>query len=78
MVAWTTGGYSPGRNFQLGRSSALYVRRYAKRLQRRASGPSTSPPCSSPGFLRELPRGNQAAAVAKLKGIREGLKAEIP
>ena len=29
-------------------------------------------------FLRELPRGNQAAAVAKLRGIREGLRAEVP
>ncbi len=29
-------------------------------------------------YFRELPRGNQAAAVAKLAGIREGLKMEVP
>ena len=29
-------------------------------------------------WLRELRKGNQAAVAAKLKGIREGLKAKIP
>jgi hypothetical protein len=27
-------------------------------------------------YLRELRRGNQAAAVAKIQGLREGLKAD--
>jgi hypothetical protein len=29
-------------------------------------------------FLRELPKGNQAAALAKIRGYREGFKAPLP
>jgi GT2 family glycosyltransferase len=76
-VAWTTGGYTPGRNFRLGRSGAIYARRFAR-------------PWQWPGFLawsigaaawawlRELPRGNQAAATAKLRGLWAGLREELP
>ncbi|HET9765240.1 MAG TPA: glycosyltransferase family 2 protein, partial [Thermoanaerobaculia bacterium] len=66
-VAWTTGGYTPGRNFQLGRSSALYVRRYGHALQK-ARFWAFALAALPVGWLRELPRGNQAAAVAKLRG----------
>ena len=76
-VAWTTGGYTPGRNFRLGRSGAIYARRFAR-------------PWQWPGFLawsigaaawawlRELRRGNQAAATAKLRGLWARLREELP
>ena len=70
-VAWTTGGYTPFRNFQLGRSSALYVRRYANRLQK-ARFWAFALAALVVGYLRELPRRNQAAAVAKLRGALAG------
>jgi GT2 family glycosyltransferase len=77
MVAYTTGGYSPNRNFQLGRSGAIYVRRYARPwnwLTYLAFTAAAFPVA----WLRERRKGNQAAVVAKLKGIRAGMKAEIP
>jgi GT2 family glycosyltransferase len=76
MVAYTTGGYSPGRNFQFGRSSALYIRRYGKPWNW-LSFLAFSAATFVLAYLRELPRGNQAAAVAKLKGLREGLKTDL-
>jgi GT2 family glycosyltransferase len=76
-VAWTTGGYTPGRNFQLGRSSALYVRRYANAWQRMRFA-AFALAALGVGFLRELPRGNQAAAVAKIRGARAGWRERLP
>ncbi|HXT22195.1 MAG TPA: glycosyltransferase family 2 protein [Thermoanaerobaculia bacterium] len=76
-VAWTTGGYAPGRNFQLGRSSALYVRRYAGSLQK-ARFWAFALAALVVGFLRELPRRNQAAAVAKLRGALTGWREPLP
>jgi GT2 family glycosyltransferase len=77
MVAFTTGGYSAGRNFQLGRSGALYVRRYAKPWQW-LSYLAWNAAALPLAWLRELRRGNQAAVAAKLQGIRAGMRAEIP
>jgi GT2 family glycosyltransferase len=77
MVAYTTGGYSPGRNFQFGRSGAIYARRYAKPWQW-LSYFAFNAAALAVAWLRELRKGNQAAVAAKLKGIREGLRAEIP
>ena len=77
MVAFTTGGYSPGRNFQFGRSGAIYVRRYANARQW-LTWLGFSAAAFPVAWLRELRRGNQAAAVAKLRGMWAGLKAEIP
>ncbi len=77
MVAYTTGGYSASRNFQFGRSGAIYVRRYANPwnwLTWLAFTAAALPVA----WLRELRKGNQAAAVAKLKGIREGMRIPIP
>ncbi len=73
MVAYTTGGYTPGRNFLFGRSSALYVRRYA-RPWNWLTFFAFSLAAFCVAYLRELRKGNQAAAVAKVKGIREGLR----
>lgn len=75
MVSYTTGGYTPGRNFLFGRSSALYARRYAKPWNWLTFF-AFSTAAFGVAFLRELRKGNQAAAVAKLKGIREGLKTD--
>jgi GT2 family glycosyltransferase len=77
MVAYTTGGYSPGRNFQFGKSSAIYVRRYARPWQW-ASFLAFSAAAFAVAYLRELRRGNQQAAVAKVRGIRAGLRERIP
>ena len=77
MVAYTTGGYSPGRNFQFGRSGAIYVRRYANPwnwLTYLAFTAAAFPVA----WLREALKKNQAAVVAKVKGIREGMRIEIP
>jgi len=76
-VAWTTGGYTPGRNHQLGRSSALYVRRYGNAWQR-ARFWAFALAALAVGYLRELPRGNQAAAVAKLRGALAGWREPLP
>ncbi len=77
MVAYTTGGYSPGRNFQFGKSSTIYVRRYAGPWQW-ASFLAFSAAAFAVAYVRELRRGNQQAAVAKLKGIRAGLRERVP
>lgn len=77
MVAYTTGGYTSGRNFQFGRSAAIYVRRYAKPWQWLSFFAFTGA-AFIVAWLRELRRGNQAAAVAKLKGVREGLRMDLP
>lgn len=73
MVSPTTGGYKPGRTFNTGRSTAIFVRRYATPVQKftfwlflAAAIPAA--------FLRELPSGNQGAAVAKLRGVLDGWK----
>jgi len=76
-VAWTTGGYTPGRNFQLGRSSALYVRRYGNTAQR-LRFLAFAAAAFLVGFLRELPRRNQAAAVAKVRGAMAGWREPLP
>lgn len=76
MVSHTLGVYKPGRTFHTGRSTAIFVRRYATPWQwltflcfYAASIPLA--------FLRELPKGNQAAALTKLKGVWEGLRTPI-
>lgn len=76
MVAYSTGGYRPGRNFQLGRSSAIYARRHGTPFQL-ARFLAFSLAAFPVAFLRELPRRNQAAAWAKLRGIWAGLREEI-
>lgn len=77
MVSFSTGGYKPDRNRRLGRSTALYVRRYA-RPWHWVTFFGFSAAAFVYAWLRELLRGNQAAAWAKLAGIREGLREELP
>lgn len=76
MVSPTTGGYTPGRTFHTGRSTALFVRRFGTRAQRLAFWLSLAVAIPA-AYLRELPRGNQAAAVAKLRGAREGWRVPL-
>lgn len=75
-VAFSTGGYTVGRNFQFGRSSAIYVRRYASFWQKLRYFAFTGAAFVA-AYLRELPRGNQRAALAKLRGIREGFRLRL-
>lgn len=73
MVSYATGVYTPGRTFNTGRNTALFLRRYA--------GPrgwltslfwiAVSLPVA---FVRELPRGNAGAVAAKLKGFAAGFR----
>jgi GT2 family glycosyltransferase len=77
MVAVSTGGYTPAKNFQLGKSGALYVRRYANPLQW-ATFLLFSAAALPLAWLRELPRGNQAAATAKWRGLLAGLRSPLP
>lgn len=76
MVSHTTGGYSAGRTFQTGRSTAIFVRRHANFAQR-CSFLLFAAMAFPAAFLRELPRGNQKAAVAKLRGVIEGLRVPL-
>lgn len=75
-VGQSIGVYQPGRTFHTGRNMAIFVRKYA--------GPwqwltfvlfyAASIPVA---FLRELPKGNQKAALMKLKGVLEGLRVPL-
>lgn len=76
MVSPTTGGYKPGRTFQTGRGSAIFVRKYAGWWQWITFWAHLAAAIPA-AYLRELPRGNQAAAVAKLKGVLAGLRVPL-
>jgi GT2 family glycosyltransferase len=76
MVALTVGGYTPGRTFHNGRSAALFVRRYGN-FGNWLTFLGASALAIPAAFLRELPRGNQGAALAKLRGIVDGLRTEM-
>jgi len=76
MVSATTGTYTPAKNFQTGRSSAIFVRRYANPWQW-LTFLLFSAVALPLAWLRELRRGNQAAATAKLKGILDGLRTPL-
>jgi GT2 family glycosyltransferase len=76
MVSATLGTYVPAKTFHNGRSTAIFVRRYANPWQWVTffAWLSVAVPFA---YLRELRHGNQAAAVAKLKGVWEGLRAPL-
>lgn len=76
MVSMSTGVYKPGRTFQTGRSTAIFVRRYAGPWQwlTFAAAMAVALPLA---FLRELPKGNQMAAISKLKGVLDGLRVPL-
>jgi len=77
MVSPTTGGYTAGRTFRTGRSTAIFVRRFA--------GPGGwlswlfwTAVALPAALLREAPRGNSSAVLAKWRGVREGLRTPLP
>jgi GT2 family glycosyltransferase len=76
MVSPTTGGYVAGRTFRTGRSTAIFVRKFA--------GPAGwlswlvwTALAFPAALLRELPRGNAGAVFAKYRGIRAGLRVPL-
>lgn len=76
MVSHTAGSYVPRRTFWTGRTAAIFTRRYAGPWQWLTflAFMAASLPIA---FLRELPKGNQQAAIAKLRGVIEGLRVPI-
>lgn len=77
MVSDTTGVYTPAKNFQTGRSSAIFVRRYAGPWQW-VTFFAFMAAALPVAWLRELRRGNQAAAVAKGRGVVAGFRTPMP
>jgi hypothetical protein len=77
MVSPTTGGYAAGRTFRTGRSTAIFVRKNAGFLGWMGflSWTAVAIPAA---LIRELPRRNSAAVIAKLRGIVAGLRTELP
>lgn len=76
MISYSTGVYKPGRTFHTGRSTAIFVRKYATPWQWMTFlfFVAAALPVA---FVRELFKGNQAAAVSKLRGIIEGLRTPL-
>lgn len=76
-VAASTGGhYTPFKTFHTGRSNAVYARRRLGLVGRMGfvlANLATLPLA----FLRELPRGNAGAVVAKARGVWRGLRDEL-
>lgn len=77
-VAVSTGGsYTPFKTFHTGRSNTLYARRHLGLL-----GLMAFLGWNCVGFLgamiRELPKGNAKAVVAKAKGVWRGLRDPLP
>jgi hypothetical protein len=77
MVSPTTGGYVAGRTFRTGRSTAIFVRKYAGPLGW-ASWLLWLALALPAALVRELARRNAGAVIAKYRGILAGLRAELP
>lgn len=77
MVSPTTGGYTAGRTFRTGRSTAIFVRKYAGWAGWTGFLCWTAVALPA-ALLRELPRGNAPAVAAKLRGVLAGLRADLP
>jgi GT2 family glycosyltransferase len=77
MVSPTTGGYTAGRTYRTGRSTAIFVRRFGGPAGR-ASWLFWSAIAFPAALVRELPRGNAGAVLAKYRGMRDGWRLELP
>jgi GT2 family glycosyltransferase len=77
MVSPTTGGYTAGRTFRTGRSTAIFVRKYARPLDW-ASYLLWSALALPAALARELPRRNAGAVLAKYRGMLDGLRTPLP
>ena len=76
MISHSLGVYRPTRTFHTGRSSAIYLRKYANPAQW-AWSLTWFAAAVVVAYARELPRGNQSAAVAKLRGFLTGMRVEL-
>jgi GT2 family glycosyltransferase len=77
MVSPTTGGYTASRTYRTGRSTAIFVRKYAGPLGW-ASWLFWAAIALPAALARELPRRNAGAVLAKYRGFLAGLRAELP
>jgi GT2 family glycosyltransferase len=77
-VAVSTGGsYTPFKTFHTGRSNTLFARRHFGPF-RLAAYLLANLGALLWAFLRELPRGNSKAVIAKAKGVWRGLGDRLP
>lgn len=77
MVAFATQGvYKAGKTFHTGRSTMIFVRRYATPLETLTSFLFMLAAVPA-AYLRELRHGNQAAALAKARGFLDGLRTPL-
>lgn len=76
MVAYTGGAYVAKRTFHTGRAGALFTRKYGTVWQR-FTFLAVSALALPLAFLRELPKRNQDAAVAKARGIADGWRTPL-
>ena len=77
-VAVSTGGsYTPFKTFHTGRSNALYARRHLG-LPGLVTFLAANVVALTGALIRELPRGNAPAVLAKAKGVWSGLRAPLP
>lgn len=76
-ISHSIGVYKPTRTFHTGRSSAIYLRKYASPTQwiRSLLFLALAIPAA---FVRELPRRNHSAAISKLRGFVAGMKVALP
>ena len=77
MVAYSLGVYRASRTFHTGRSTAIFLRKYARPSQFVAALAWFGAAMVA-AYARELPRRNQQAVVAKLRGFVEGLRVALP
>jgi GT2 family glycosyltransferase len=77
MVSPTTGGYTAGRTYRTGRSTAIFVRKYAG-LHGWASFLAWSAVAFPAALVRELGRRNAGAVLAKYRGLFAGLRERLP
>lgn len=77
MVSPTTGGYTASRTYRTGRSTAIFVRKYAG-IAGWASFLFWTTLALPAALLRELPRRNASAVFAKYRGLRDGLLVALP
>ena len=76
MVSASIGVYKPGRTFHTGRSTAIFVRKYAGLLQW-CSFLAFAAAAFPVAWMRELVKGNQAAAVSKVRGLFAGMRVPL-
>lgn len=77
MISASIGVYKPFRTFHTGRSTAIFLRKYAS-LPQWASSLSWFLASLPFAMLREMRRGNQAAVISKARGFAAGLRADLP